>query len=166
MPVTPTFPGVYIEEVPSGVRTITGVATSVTAFVGYLRRGPLDRAVQIFSPADFDRQFGGLDARSDTSYAVQSFFLNGGSQAWIVRSAAGGTAVAAAIRLRNSAGTAVLSATAVDPGTWGDNVRIDVDYDIADPATTFNMTVTELVVSGGRLAPARVEVFRNLVLDA
>ena len=37
MPVSPTYPGVYIEEVPSGVRTIVGVSTSVTAFVGYLK---------------------------------------------------------------------------------------------------------------------------------
>ena len=42
MPVTPTYPGVYIEEVPSGVRPITGVATSITAFVGFARRGPVN----------------------------------------------------------------------------------------------------------------------------
>ena len=42
MPPTLTFPGVYIEEVPSGVRTITGVATSITAFVGYATRGPVN----------------------------------------------------------------------------------------------------------------------------
>lgn len=35
MPVTPTYPGVYIEEVPRGVRAITGVATSIAAFVGF-----------------------------------------------------------------------------------------------------------------------------------
>jgi phage tail sheath protein FI len=40
MPVTPTYPGVYIEELPSAVRTITAVSTSVTAFVGSIRRGP------------------------------------------------------------------------------------------------------------------------------
>src|SRR3954451_23818320 len=104
MPVTTTFPGVYVEEVPSGVRTIVGVATSVAAFVGYFRRGPLNTAVQIFSPADFDRQFGGLDAGSNASYAVQSFFLNGGSEAWVVRTAAAGTALSAAIQLRAAPG--------------------------------------------------------------
>ena len=46
MPVTPTYPGVYIEEIPSGVRTITGVATSITAFIGYTAQGPVDKAVQ------------------------------------------------------------------------------------------------------------------------
>ena len=42
MPAALTYPGVYIEEIPSGVRTITGVATSITAFVGYTQRGPTD----------------------------------------------------------------------------------------------------------------------------
>ena len=43
MPVTPSYPGVYIEEIPSGVRTITGVATSVTGFIGRALRGPVDQ---------------------------------------------------------------------------------------------------------------------------
>jgi uncharacterized protein len=41
MSVSPTYPGVYVVEAPSGVRTITGVATSITAFVGRARRGPV-----------------------------------------------------------------------------------------------------------------------------
>ena len=49
MPITPTYPGVYIEEVSSGVRTITGVATSIAAFVGYTARGLDNRATRIFS---------------------------------------------------------------------------------------------------------------------
>lgn len=40
MPTTPTYPGVYIEEIPGGVRTITGVATSITAFVAGKARNP------------------------------------------------------------------------------------------------------------------------------
>src|SRR2546428_987003 len=85
MPVRPTFPGVYIEEVPSGVRTIVGVATSVAAFIDYCARGPMNRAIQIFSFADFEREFGGLDTLSEASYAIQQFFLNGGSEAWVIR---------------------------------------------------------------------------------
>jgi hypothetical protein len=59
MPVLTTYPGVYIEEISSGVHTITGVATSITAFVGYTQRGLDHRATQIFSFADFERVFGG-----------------------------------------------------------------------------------------------------------
>ena len=53
MPVAPTYPGVYIEEIPSGVRTITGVATSIAAFVGRARRGPVNEAIVINSFGDF-----------------------------------------------------------------------------------------------------------------
>ena len=100
MPVRPTYPGVYVEEIPSGVRTITGVATSIAAFVGTFRKGPLNEAMQIFSMADFERGYGGLERTSEASYSVQQFFQNGGTEAWIVRvendASLGGTAVAAA----------------------------------------------------------------------
>src|SRR5262245_55172579 len=85
MPAALTYPGVYIEELPSGVRTITGVATSVTAFVGRALRGPLNEPVVLFSFADFERRFGGLWRESTMSYAVQQFFDNGGGQAVVVR---------------------------------------------------------------------------------
>jgi phage tail sheath protein FI len=85
MPVTPTYPGVYIEEIPSGVRTIIGVATSITAFVGRALRGPADEAVIINSFGDFERIFGGLWSGSKLGFAVRDFYLNGGSQAIIVR---------------------------------------------------------------------------------
>jgi uncharacterized protein len=60
MPSPLTYPGVYIEELPSTVRTITGVPTSITAFVGRAWKGPVDDPVQISSFADFERIFGGL----------------------------------------------------------------------------------------------------------
>ncbi|KQW02325.1 phage tail sheath C-terminal domain-containing protein [Rhizobacter sp. Root1221] len=85
MPSSLTYPGVYVEEVPSGVRTVTGVATSVTAFIGRARKGPVDKAVDITSFADFERVFGGLWLDSAMSFAVRDFYLNGGARAVIVR---------------------------------------------------------------------------------
>jgi phage tail sheath protein FI len=85
MPVTPTYPGVYVEEIPSGVRTITGVATSITAFIGRALRGPVNKAVTINNYGDFERIFGGLWVDSTLGFAVRDFYLNGGSQAIIVR---------------------------------------------------------------------------------
>src|SRR3954468_20909985 len=85
MPVRPTYPGVYVEEIPSGVHPITGVATSTAAFIGVFRKGLLNEAVQILSQADFEREYGGLDRNSEASYAIQQFFINGGSEAWVVR---------------------------------------------------------------------------------
>ncbi|MFF5505091.1 phage tail sheath family protein [Streptomyces roseolus] len=85
MPVNVTYPGVYIDEVKSSVRTITGVPTSVAAFVGHAPRGPVDRPVHITGWADYEATFGGLRANCPMSYAVYQFYLNGGSEAEIVR---------------------------------------------------------------------------------
>lgn len=85
MPSALTYPGVYIEEVPSNVRTIVGASTSIAAFVGRTQRGPVNLPVVINSFADFERQFGGLWLRSPLSFAVRDFYLNGGGQAVIVR---------------------------------------------------------------------------------
>lgn len=85
MPAVLTYPGVYIEEVPSGVRTISGVATSIAAFVGRTKLGPDNQPVVINSWADYERRFGGLWEESPLSVAVRDFFQNGGGQAVIVR---------------------------------------------------------------------------------
>jgi phage tail sheath protein FI len=85
MTVPLTYPGVYIREVPSGNRTIVGVATSITAFVGRADRGPAEASVAISRFADFERTFGGLARNSGLGYAVRDFFLNGGADALIVR---------------------------------------------------------------------------------
>ncbi|MGH7516499.1 MAG: phage tail sheath family protein [Gemmatimonadales bacterium] len=175
MPVKPTFPGVYIEEVPSGVRTIVGVATSVGAFIDYFARGPMSRAIQIFSFADLEREFGGLDAQSEASYAIQQFFLNGGSEAWVVRVGAAGSFATARIELldgvggagslRVEAGRLIKGASVPDPGAWGNFVRLDVDYDTTDPANLFNLTVSE-VSPVGTQPVLRTETFRNLTMTA
>ncbi|WP_370949879.1 phage tail sheath family protein [Amycolatopsis sp. cg5] len=145
MPVTPTYPGVYIEELPSRVRTITAVSTSVTAFVGYTTQGPVDEAVTITSFADYERRFGGLAANSAVSYAVQQFFLNGGSIGIVVRVAAG--AGNATVVLKNTtaspqdpAGPA-LKVSAKEPGAWGNELRVSVDYATKNPTETFNLQV-------------------------
>src|SRR5919198_916753 len=104
VPTTVTYPGIYIEEIPSGVHPIIGVATSIAAFVDVFKRGPLNSAVEIFSFADFEREFGGLDASSEASYAIQQFFLNGGTDAWVVRTGDPATAAAAKITLRQNPG--------------------------------------------------------------
>lgn len=72
MPTTPTYPGVYIEEIPSGVRTIVGVATSIAAFVDFFPRGLLDEAVHLFSFADFEREFGGSTLAAKRATASSS----------------------------------------------------------------------------------------------
>lgn len=177
MPVTPTYPGVYIEELPSGVHTITGVATSVAAFIGTFRKGPLNVPLQILSMADFQRDYGGLDRLSEATYAVQQFYANGGQQAWVVRVADTVTAPAAGpatATLIDTGGTSVFTATAgrqvmgaspSDPGTWGNQLRLDIDYATADPASLFNLTVSEVQVDGDRTTVLQSESYRNLAND-
>jgi hypothetical protein len=166
MPVTPTYPGVYIEEIPSGVRTIVGVATSVAAFIDFFRRGPMNRAVQIFSMADFEREFGGLDTRSEASYAIQQFFLNGGTEAWVVRTASGESPPATVLLLAKPGGDEVLRVSARDPGAWGNAIRVEIDYDTTDPESLFNLMVSEVAIQNGRPTVVRDETFRNLTMAA
>lgn len=85
MPPETVFPGVYIEELLSGSRAIAGVPTSVAAFIGATRRGPVNRAVEVRSFSEFQRRFGKLSAALETGYAVHQYFLNGGRKAWVVR---------------------------------------------------------------------------------
>ncbi|MCY1083056.1 phage tail sheath family protein [Archangium lansingense] len=78
-------PGVYVQEVPSGVRTIIGVSTSLTVFLGRTERGPVSQPTRVSTWEEFEDSFGGLLADSPMTYAVQDFFLNGGAQALILR---------------------------------------------------------------------------------
>jgi uncharacterized protein len=153
MPVHMTYPGVYIEEIPSGVRTIAGVATSVTAFVGRARRGPVNEPVVINSFSDFERGFGGLAVGDPMGYAVRDFYLNGGSQAIIVRLMQGGVDGAAAISVDG------LSLVASSPGAWGNKLRVAADTaGITDEvagqygltaADLFNLSVFEVGAGSG-----------------
>jgi uncharacterized protein len=169
MPTTPTYPGVYIEEVPSGVRTISGVATSVAAFVDFFARGPMNRAVQVLNMGDFEREFGGLDARSEASYGIRQFFLNGGGEAWVVRVASAtaqnplGRATAVLRDGTGSGAGTALTIRAASEGGWGNALRARVD---AGPDSSFNLTLTEYVTEGGVERPARTETHRGLSMSA
>ena len=129
MPTQVSYPGVYIEELPSGVRTITGVATSITAFLGRTPRGKSDEPVLISSFGDFERQFGGLHSGYPVTFAIKDFFLNGGSQALIVRlfkkpDSSDGIADIAATGEVNG-----VNLRAANPGVWGNSLEAKTDKD-------------------------------------
>ena len=141
-----SYPGVYLEEIPSGVRTITGVATSITAFLGRAPRGPANEPTTINSFGDFERTFGGLAVNYPMSYAVRDFYLNGGSTAVIVRLLNGAKAAEIALPTGQPApNDAPLTLQAASEGVWGDNLTVDVDLQTKDPANAslFNLTITE-----------------------
>lgn len=180
MTVNPTFPGVYIEEIPSGVRAIRGVATSIAAFIGTFQRGLHNEAVRVLSPSDFEREYGGLERNSEASYAVQQFFLNGGGEAWIIRvghdGSGGDTAIAAAgedypttvggpVLLNVVAGRTIRGESAENPGEWGNNLRLEVTYNSGAPNTTFNLSIKEIREDGDRTTVVQEEVFRNLTME-
>lgn len=167
-----SYPGVYIQEVPSGVHTITSVSTSVTAFIDFFKEGPMNQAVQIFGMTDFERIFGGLDDRSEASYAVSQFFLNGGGEAYVIRVASfdGANPLSkASVKLKadtSGPGPVILEITAANEGIWGNNLRVDVDYNTTDPTKLFNLYVTRYDGPTAKAKPLIVEKFLNLTVDS
>jgi phage tail sheath protein FI len=175
MPVQTTYPGVYIEERPSGVHAIAGVSTSVTAFVGAAAQGVADKPIRIFSVADFVRTFGSsIDEDHPLGYAVAHFFANGGSQAVIVR-VLGAGAAPATITLQSAEGTPknVLVLTASGKGAWANRVAgkgLEVSIDragSANPNDLFNLVLTSWSIdprTNASVVAAREE-FRNLSMS-
>lgn len=181
MPVRPTYPGVYVEEISSGVRPVAAVATSTAVFVGTFRKGLINEAVRLLSAADFEREYGGLERSSEASYAVQQFFLNGGTEAWAVRigqpgpvagpitavtSAANGTLASfgGGAILKFAAGRRIRGKSAENPGDWGNFLRLEVEHTSAATDTLFNLFVSEVAVAGNRTTVLQTESFRNLTM--
>lgn len=133
MPVQPTYPGVYIEEIPSGVRTITGVATSITAFIGRALKGTVKEPVVVNNFGDYERQFGGLWTESTMSYAVQDFYMNGGSQAIIVRIHLNAEYATITLPSAESLPDERLILQVSSPGLWGNHLSASLDHHTEDP---------------------------------
>lgn len=138
MPVTVSYPGVYVQEEASGARAISGVATSVALFIGMARRGRMNLPVEIFNFADFEREFG-AETGGELATQVGQFYLNGGGRAWVCRIA--NNPAQATIVLNDEQARACLSLTARDHGAEGNLIRAEVDYDTASPDKTFNLTL-------------------------
>jgi phage tail sheath protein FI len=149
MPVTVTYPGVYVQELTNPVRPIVGVPTSVAAFFGDAPRGKADEAVQVNSWSDYERAFGPLDPSVPLSYAVYLFFLNGGNSALIVRRSPGGDPLTA--KLSDS-----ITLHATSPGAWAGQLSAEVDHDnLLDPgkALKFNLTLRDRVTGAAEYYP-------------
>lgn len=166
MPATLNYPGVYIEEVPSGVRTITGVATSITAFIGRAKRGPVDTAATITSYAEFERLFGGLWENGSLGFAVRDFYLNGGATAVVVRLFHNDPAATDPGKATFDDTTIGVTLEAAHEGAWGAELSVTVDLNVTDDAAAdlgvakadlFNLTVSD---AGG----GAVETHRNLTV--
>jgi len=130
MPITPTYPGIYIQELPSSSHTITAAPTSITVFVGYTHPFKTQPAsfgvpVEIFSFSDYEAQFGGFFRSSvvdgNVARAVNDFFLNGGAHAYVVSANAKPGAAESALAYSQSNGgdqTVGDNRGAVAAATW------------------------------------------------
>jgi uncharacterized protein len=93
-------PGVYLEEVSFRARSIEGVSTTTTGFIGAAAYGPLNLEPEIVTSLDeFERTYGGgarlrhrdADGEYDLEmdnylwHAVRAFFAQGGTRLYISR---------------------------------------------------------------------------------
>ncbi len=120
-------PGVYVEEFDSGGQPLAGVSTSTAGFIGLAQRGPIEGLpVLVTSMNDFKRNFGSYLSENQfgsyryLAYAVEHFFVNGGSRAYIMRVAPSDAKAA-------SSAAGALSLTARNPGAWGNAIQASVE---------------------------------------
>jgi phage tail sheath protein FI len=153
MSVPLSYPGVYIEEVPSGVRSITGVATSITAFIGSALRGEEDEPTLVQSFAEYTRTFGDLSRSHPMGFAVNQFFRNGGRDALIVRVTNTGTAATLSVD--------TLDLVAASAGDWGEKLSVAITH--PDPVMNLTAAANELfnliITDSGT---GTIETFNNL----
>ncbi|MEM7155270.1 MAG: phage tail sheath subtilisin-like domain-containing protein [Myxococcota bacterium] len=189
-PVTVSYPGVYLQEVTNTAVNVTPASTSDAAFIDWFPQGPTDEAVQITSLQEFNSTFGGLNWNSPASYAIQQFFLNGGSVAWVVRivpsstttPAAGRAAVAASLSFDFSqtsppvvtssppGAPSVITFSANSEGTWGNSYGVQFTPTPASMAPAgvqdpFNLTIQQNVGTTAKPIWAVVESYYNVTLD-
>jgi hypothetical protein len=172
MPVQVSYPGVYVQEVSSGVRAITGVSTAVALFMGRTKRGRLNVPTRVLNFSAYERSFSADTVISEMTDQVRQFFLNGGQQAFIMRIAESSTtpesstAKPATVTLKNQAGTGVLKLAAKDAGVDGNMLRAEIDYHTANPESTFNLRVFREVINAlGEVEVLSSETFSNLSMN-
>ncbi|MBQ9383594.1 MAG: phage tail sheath family protein [Ruminiclostridium sp.] len=119
-------PGVYVEEFESGGKPMEGVGTSTAGFIGLAEKGPVGGVPQLVTNfADFRRTYGGFLSENEfgeyrfLAYAVEHFFVNGGTRAFIVR-------VAPESAKNAKAEIGDLEFSAKNPGLWGDSISLRI----------------------------------------
>ncbi len=152
-----TYPGVYVEEISSGVRPIQAASTSTAAFFGIAEMGAINEAKKIFNFTEYQNLYGGFLNNSFLSHAVYQFFNNGGSQCYIIRVAGSNTATSNIIlNDRGTVAEASITISAISPGIWGNILAVVIANGTNDPGNEFNLSV----FSDGSTTP--VETFENL----
>lgn len=176
-------PGVYVEEFDSGSKPMEGVGTSTAGLIGLCEKGPVGGVPRLVTNfADFKRVYGGYLSENEfgeyryLAYAVEHFFVNGGTRAFIMRVAPSDARASEGFAPNKD--EACLRFYAKNPGIWGDDVRITVS-----PASKAKTQILEIldtsqgkryvVKNGAGFAPGDVisftdgeEELRNLVVSS
>jgi Bacteriophage tail sheath protein len=143
MAVQVSYPGVYIDEIPSAQHSIPQIPLSITAFMGNAIKGPINTPIRIKNQSDFNRTFGGLWEKSPLSYAISQYFTNGGADSYVVRVVAANAAIANAELA--CPGKMVLLPN-IDSDVIGaagdDGLPLLAAIDVGGSSTSFNLTVT------------------------
>lgn len=120
-------PGVYVEEYESGAVPMEGVGTSTAGFIGLAEKGDVIGKPQLVTSfSDYVRIFGGYLSETRFGdkrflpYAVEHFFINGGSRAFVMRVCPSDAKCAA------TRSDSILSFTAKNPGEWGNRIKVTV----------------------------------------
>lgn len=126
-----------------------GVSTSTAGFIGLAERGPAEGVPQLVTnSADFRRIYGGYLSENEfgeyrfLAYAVDQFFLNGGSRCFVSRVAPGDARCS--VGFAPSEEEALLRFEAKNPGMWGDDIRI-----VAAPASKAKTQILEILETNG-----------------
>ena len=138
-----SYPGVYVEEIPSGVRPIAAASTSTPAFVGLAEMGPDGEAKRITSWTEFQRHYGTFIDGSYLAESVFQFFNNGGQQCYIVR-VIRGDAEQADVTVQNRAPTPVAAGVkflAKNTGAWGNYLYLQIEDGSTDPGNEFKISI-------------------------
>jgi phage tail sheath protein FI len=146
------------------VRTIAGVSTSIGLFIGMTKAGPMFEPTRCTTYTDFVRAFSDDTTSAQLPNYVKLFFLNGGTDCYVMRIANGATS--ASVALKNEAGAEVLVLTARNAGVQGENIRAVVSYGGALPETTFNLDVFQWQFDAkGNRTKTNAESWKGLSMD-
>jgi hypothetical protein len=178
-------PGVFIEHVPSGLLAVEAASTAVAAFIGPVKRGQLvtddkedGEPVFISTQSQYAAQFGTLDGAAgglrnlgtspdDFGWAVQSYFLNGGTKAYIVPVGDGNGDAATTVLGDPSDPAAGLQFTASSAGVWANGmaIRMSLVLPDADPKKALYDVAIGLLNEKQKLDPI-LETHTGMVMDS
>lgn len=141
-------PGVYVEEFESGGKPMEGVGTSTAGFIGLAEKGPIEGVPQLVTNfSEFKRTYGGYLSENEfgeyrfLAYAVENFFINGGSRCFVSRVAPSDAKVS--VGCAPSKDAPVVNFSAKNPGIWGDSITVTVT-----PASKAKTQIREVIKAG------------------